>query len=507
MSQTNVKKTTFVLFILRLLRMSLSIVTLPLIAKYFGVSIERDAWILTMTLISTVGFAIWGPINETFRAKFVFLKEKEGEEAAISRAVSLVGFSVLVTIAISLVILLFTHPIAHALDSTGSPQKLSLIVSLMLIMLPTLLINQITSFGISVLNAYDVFYLPEFVGTVASVCNILLILFLAPIIGIYSLAVSQYVAILLLFIAVIFYLRKQSFKLRPMGIIHHWGNIKVFILFALPFFLPYFAGQISQLAEKWIANSLGDGSVSTLDYARQFSMTLQAVISSVLYTAMLPVLAKSFAQSDADRFATIVKENFTTIFVIMCLTVPVLIGAAAPLSEFFFAHGKVSSAALLVIINLMRIYGLAFVGIILYSIFGLILLASDKGKIYAFWGILAQVVVLCFNIVLVGKWGIYVFPIAFGIGHLLTACILSYFVKMDDKRSIYLRIAKYVVILLIISAGLYFLNLRPVSDKAILQLLLNGVVLLMLFVAFSKFLDVNIVLYGKKIISKVTNDE
>ena len=152
----------------------------------------------------------------------------------------------------------------------------------------------------------------------------------------------------------------------------------------------------------------------------------------------------------------------------------------------------------------MRIYGLALVGIILYLTFGLILLASNKGKIYAFWGILAQVVVLCFNIVMVSKWGIYVFAISVGIGHLLTACILSYFVKMDDKRSVYLRIVKYVVILLVMSAGLYFLNLRPVSDIDILQLLLNGVVLLLLFVAFSKFLDVNIVLYGKKLISKVT---
>ena len=503
MSQPNVKKTTFYLFILRLLRMSLSIVTLPLTAKYFGVSIERDAWILTTTLLSTVGLAMWGPINETFRAKFVFLKEKEGEETAISRAVSLVGFTVLVTIAISFILLLLTHPIAHALDSTGSPQKVSLIVSLMLIMLPTLLINQLTSIGISVLNAYDVFYLPEFVGTVASICNILLILFLAPIIGIYSLAISQYVAILLLLIAVLFYLRKQSFKLRSFWMIH-WGDIWVFVVFALPFFLPYFAGQINQLAEKWIANSLGDGSVSSLDYARQFSMTLQAVITSVLTTVMVPMLAKSFAQKDVGRFATIVKENFTTIFVIMCLTLPVLIGSAAPLSKFFFAHGKVSTDALLVITNLMRIYGLAFVGIILYMTFGLILLASDKGKIYAFWGILAQVVVLCFNIVLVRKWGIYVFPISVGIGHLLTACILSYFVKMDNKGSMYLRIAKYLVILFAISAGLYFLNLRPLSDIAFLQLLLNGIVLLLLFVVFSKFLDVNILLYGKKLISKVT---
>jgi putative peptidoglycan lipid II flippase len=502
MSQSNIKKTTFYLFILRLFRMSISIVTLPLTAKYFGVSIERDAWILITTLFSTVGLALWGPIDETFRTKFVFLKEKEGEEVALSRAVSLVGFTFLVTIAISLLIFIFTEPIANALDATGSPQKLSLIISLMWIMLPTLLINQVTSISISVLNAYDVYYLPEFAGTIASVCNLLFIIFLAPIVGIYSLAVSQYVAILLLFIAVIIYLRKQSFKIRTFWVIY-WDDVKIFLLFALPFFFPYFVGQINQLAEKWIANSLGDGSVSALDYARQFSMLLQGVISSVLTTVMVPMLAKSFAQKDTVGFANIIKENFTTCFVIMCLTVPVLIGSATPLCKFFFEHGKVSSASLLLIINLMRFYGLALVGIILYVIFGLILLASNKGKIYAFWGILAQVVVLFFNITLVHRWGIYVFPISMGIGHLLTACILCYFNNIDDKWSIFKRIVKYTTVLLFISAVLYFINLKPISDLAIVELLLNALVLLVLFVAFSKFLDISIVTYGKKIISKL----
>lgn len=482
--------------------MSLSIVTLPLTAKYFGVSIERDAWILTTTVLSTVGLALWGPIDETFRTKFVFIKEKEGEQVALSKAVSLVGFIVLVTIAVSLIVFIFNHPIAHFLDPTGSPKKLSLIVSLMLIMLPTLLINQVTAIGISVLNSYDIYYLPEFAGSAASVCNLLFILFLAPYIGIYSLAISQYIAIILLLIAVIYYLRKQSFKLRPFWIIY-WDDIKVFIFFALPFFIPYFAGQINQLAEKVIANSLGDGSVSALDYARQFSMILQAVISSVLTTVMVPMLAKSFAQRDMSEFVNIVKENLTTCFAIMCLTIPVLIGSATPLSRFFFEHGKVSLDALLIIINLIRFYGLALLGVILYLIFGLILLASDKGKIYAFWGILAQVVVLFFNIVFVRKWGIYVFPVSVGIGHLLTACILSCFIVMDDKFSMYLRIVKYIIILLVMSGGLYFLNLRPIFDIAIFQLFLNGVVLLILFVIFSKFLDVNIILYGKKILSKV----
>ena len=78
MSQ-NIKKVTTYLFTLRVLRTFLSVVTLIFSAKYFGVSIERDIWILASTLLVTVNAAIWGPINETFRTKFIFIQEKEGQ--------------------------------------------------------------------------------------------------------------------------------------------------------------------------------------------------------------------------------------------------------------------------------------------------------------------------------------------------------------------------------------------------------------------------------------------
>jgi peptidoglycan biosynthesis protein MviN/MurJ (putative lipid II flippase) len=216
---------------------------------------------------------------------------------------------------------------------------------------------------------------------------------------------------------------------------------------------------------------------------------------------MVPSLAKSFAQKDFVNFSIIVKDNFITIFTIMSLTIPILIGSAAPLSDFFFSQGKVSSDALLLITNLIRIYGISLVGVILYLMFGFILLSSNKGKTFAFWGILAQLIVLCFNIFLVRKWGIYVFPISYGVGHLFTAIILSCFVIIQNKFNIYLSLLKYILVLFTISFLLYIFNLRHISEIPFIQLLANGFVIIFLFLIFSKFLDVNIVLLWKNVVS------
>lgn len=66
----SLRKTTLSLFILRLLRICLSVITLAVSAKYFGVSIERDVWVLTTAFISALGAAVWGPINERCMAEY-----------------------------------------------------------------------------------------------------------------------------------------------------------------------------------------------------------------------------------------------------------------------------------------------------------------------------------------------------------------------------------------------------------------------------------------------------
>jgi putative peptidoglycan lipid II flippase len=67
------------MFLLRGFRLALGILNLTISAKYFGITQERDAWLLALNSIVVFDMAIWGPINETFRARFLFIKEEEGE--------------------------------------------------------------------------------------------------------------------------------------------------------------------------------------------------------------------------------------------------------------------------------------------------------------------------------------------------------------------------------------------------------------------------------------------
>lgn len=481
----------------------MSVVTLIFSAKYFGVSIERDVWILVTTFLVTVCSAVWGPINETFRAKFIFIREQEGEQIALRKTVSLIGFIVAVTVLISICILIFLHLITSVIVQHPTDESSKLFMSLLLIMLPTFLMNELINIGISILNAYEVYYIPEIVGAISSFLNIIIIICLAPVWGIYSLAVSQYIALILLLLVVFYKVKRLHIFQLSMLLYIQYKSIKVFLLFALPFFLPYFVGQCNFLVEKWLAGLLGEGNISSLDYARQFTVVLQSVLSSILVTVMVPMLAKSYAKNDSSGFNKIISENLIVCFAILAIVVPLLYGAAQPLCEFFFLRGKVSPEALQIIVSLTRMYAVAFVGIILYLLFGGTLLASNKGKQYAWCGVLAQLLVLVINFSLINYCNIYIFPISVGVAHLASAIIMSKLLKNDHIKVFYMKIFRYSSIIFLLTSCIYALNQAiQVSAIPLIQLMVSVMLLISLFILASKSLDLDIKRYVIQMLQK-----
>ena len=499
----NIKTTTFYLFLLRGIRLLLSIVALIFSAKYFGVSIQRDVWILVITFLTTLGAAIWGALNETFRAKFIFIREEEGEHVALSKTSSLFAFVIIVTISVSLLIVFFAENIADLTMKNMSEDEISLFVNMLLIILPTFLINQLISFAVSILNAYNIFYIPEIVGTITGFLNLLIIILLAPIIGIYSLAISLYTSIIILFITIVWFICKRRIAL-SVSWRFKFDYIKPFLFFALPFYFPYFVGQLNQFLEKWIAGRLGEGFISSLDYARQFTTVLQSVLTSVLATLMVPLLAKSFSQNDKINYTFILRENTMICFLIMCFVLSFLFGAASPLCEFFFLRGDVSFDTLERIINLVRSYAIAFVGVMMYVIWGMALLSSKKGKQYAFYGVLTQFFVLIINVLFYKQLSVYVFPFSVGFSHFIFSLLLFSLVEVERKKQFCFHISKYIFFTTICSAIIYLINTYIFFDvgNAHIRLLYNILLLILLSPCIIKAFGLSPVSIIKKVIKR-----
>lgn len=499
----SIQKTTTILFALRLGRMFISVLSAMVSAKFFGISLERDSWILAITITTIIVNALWGPVNETFRTKFVYLKELEGKEKAIEKTSSLLGLIVFSTLILCSIIYLNVDKIAFYIIPNHTEESLSIFVNLFICLLPIILINEITNISTSVLNAFEIYYIPEVVGTISSLINIVIVYFLAPYIGIYSFLLSTYIGAIMFLFILIFFLRKNEIFIWNKMFSFNFSEAWMFIIFALPFFFPYFVGQCNSFFEKYLSGTLGVGLISSVEYARQFSSILQGVLNSVLTTIMVPMLSKAFIKNDKSSFSFILKENISTMFFIVGLALFYMIGTAEALCDFLFNKGSIDLEGLNRIVRLTQMFGVAFIGVLLYIMTGMALLSSNKRKQYATIGVFTQIAVLGLNIAFIDKLGIYTFPINYGLAHFVTALIMWYILEVNNKKNITFLIARCIIVVLGVSCFLLFVNVRLNVENSFWALIISTIIILFLSPIFAMGLSIDVRPYIKSILQRI----
>lgn len=468
------------LSVLRVLRLVVSLVTIALSAKYFGASIERDLWILALASVNFVQSALWGPINETFRAKFIFLKETEGEEAALKKARSLFIFTIAVTAVAFALFMVFHYPTAKIVAPGNSSSELIQLDFMLQILAPSLLLTQITFLLSSILNAYNVFYIPEVTGVVSSIFNIIFFIVLVPHIGIYSLAVSYYLGLVILVGMLIYQIQKEQIPFFKKPFFLKLRDIKPYILFALPFYVPYFFSQLNGVSEKSVATLIGVGSISIVDYSRKFIDIPMGVLYSVLNTIMIPVLSQRFTQNDIPGF----RKEFMSVFqlglIFMGLFVSLLVIGASDIIDFAYNLGKMNTESLATISDLSVYYGFSALTIFCFSILGFSLISLQQNKIYALCSTVAHVIIIFLNLVFYKQLGVYIFPISLIIAYTLNSLFLL--VKYQQLVGpIWKTSLKYLLFILVISILGYIGKqyiFRPLEYPALVLLMGKSIFLL-----------------------------
>jgi putative peptidoglycan lipid II flippase len=449
------KKNTGSLFLIRLIKLLVGVFSLSLTAKYFGVSLEKDVWLLAVSGILFLDMAFWGPINETFRSKFIFLKSELNADEALNATKSLLFFSLIISLGLVCFIFIFPTLLANLIAPTYSGIQCEKLVSMIMIAAPILLITQLSAIGTSILNAYESFFIPELTGFITAIINLVILYLLAPSIGIYSLVLSYYIGAIILIILLLIQINKMRIPVLSGYTNLSFKGFKTFFLFALPFYLPYSFGQISSILEKTLVSTIGFGKVSALDYSRKFTDIFISVLTSVLFTMLLPVLTSKFVEKKPREFADNFKQVFQVGILLLSFILPVFTAASSDIVKIFFDKGKIDHIVLLEISKLTVLYSWSAFGVFLYLIFGIASLSSGQAKKFAFFGMLTQIFSIVINLSLVNIVGIYIFPISLLLTHLASGLILSN--RFPYKSHLLIRMfLKYVFILLLTTITVYF---------------------------------------------------
>lgn len=356
---------------------------------------------------------------------------------------------------------------------------------MLLVVAPSLLFDQLSHLGTSILNAYNSFYVPEISNCVAALVNIVSMIFLAPYIGIYALAVSYYIGLVLMFSFVAYEVYLRNVPIFSDGIKVRLADFKPFFIYALPFFIPYFFIQINFLVEKSLGNILGEGVVSMLDYSRRFVDIPINVLTSVLLTMLVPVLSSRFVKQDAAGFLTDFKQIYQFGLLIVTGLIAFFCSSAQELIGLVLYHKEqMPLDAVIRISDLANYYAWSALINFFYIIFGLALLATNRGRIYAFFGVIAQLIMIAFNFLCYRSLGVYTFPVSFILAHSFSAVALFIYFPYSNRRILFSVTLRYVLYLVAVVGVVYLLTeLLPDRTNDYIALIVNGCTILIVMFA------------------------
>lgn len=174
----------------------------------------------------------------------------------------------------------------------------------------------------------------------------------------------------------------------------------------LPVSLSATAAQLQNIADRFMASHLAEGSISALNYAVRLNSLPYGVIGAAIATVLYPMLAESAAAGRRDELRETMANGLRTLSYVLLPMALGLLAFREPIVRFFFQRGAFDPAA-----TAMTAYALGFyaVGILFFGWYdfmnrGFFALQDSITPMWIGLGMVGLNIVL--NLVLVGPFAI-----------------------------------------------------------------------------------------------------
>ena len=257
----------------------LGLVRNMLLSRYYGASAMTDAFnaasSLPLTLYDvTVGTAIASAFVPVFNQKLTCAGRRDAERFGSNFLNIILLFTAVITAAG----MIFPEIALKLVASGLSGEAFTYAVNLIRIIMPVICIASGTYIFIGILQSYGEFTGPALVSLVYNVVMILYFLIFDRWFGIYGLGISFTVGWFLQLLFLIPYLKKKKFHYY---FIWNWkdSDLRRVLLLTLPLFVAALAQPINQLISSNLSSGLGDGMLSSVNYAYQAYLIVAGIFS------------------------------------------------------------------------------------------------------------------------------------------------------------------------------------------------------------------------------------
>jgi putative peptidoglycan lipid II flippase len=325
------------------------------IARYFGVGDELDAYLIAFLIPSFFADMVAGAASPALIPAFIRARDGEGHHSADKLLGSVLFAGSAACLLLIALIVTFAEPFLYLVASGFSEGKIRLTRSLLLILAPIIVLGGLSSVWRAVLNAQNRFAFPAATFGLTPLVTIAAIVLWGSDRDAHSLAFGTLAGAGLECISVGWYIHACGFS--PLPRWRGWGaDVKCVARQYWPLLAASLFFGASSYVNQSIAAALGSGSVSALNYGSRLLNVLQALGPAALGTAVLPHFSQMATRSEWSALRNTFRDYNRTVWWIGLPVTLALIGLSEPVVRLLFQRGEFSAADTQAVVNVQRFY-------------------------------------------------------------------------------------------------------------------------------------------------------
>jgi putative peptidoglycan lipid II flippase len=310
-------KATINITILSFIGIVFGFISQLIIAYYFGVSLERDAYFAAIVVPTYITSIITGSIGFVFLPKVIELRNDDNQD--YRRVVNIVFVNTaLVLLVLIFLGIFFSENILRITAPGLNNETMGYTKNIYKILLLSSFFNVFTSLISSLYQINNKFIRPAIAPLLTTLFSIMFVLILNSKIGIMSLAIGYLVGSLISLLIVLPILFTKEFRFN-----FHIDIFNVHFVSILKVSYPLILGGIlfrsAPLLERMIASTLPSGSISILGYSSQFIATLGTITTSGIIVSFFPSMSDAWTK-DLKLFNKYINKGLRSV---LLLTIPI----------------------------------------------------------------------------------------------------------------------------------------------------------------------------------------
>lgn len=446
-----------------------------IIAYYFGVSSDVDAYTIAITIPVTLFAVVSVSIQSIVIPIYSDLLYNKGVDESRKYISNLITVITIFSSGIIVLCEIFASPLISIFAPGFTNEVHDLAVNLLRICMPTVLFAVLDKVVVGVLNVHKSFIFPSFGVYLLNIGLIASIIALHSQYGIAAACVGQIIGSILqiAFLIIVcrkFYKYSYVFDCKDKSLLK---SIKQ----SVPIIWSISIGEVCAITNRLVASMLFVGSIAALGYATKINTVMMQFFTAAISTIVYPLYAESSAKNELGKLNSRINS---TLSVYSFFLIPLMCGLwcfRSEVVEIAFARGAFDNNAVDVTKDILGIYSIGLIFMAIRDVVTKVFYSVNDTKTPAINATIGVLLNIILNVTLPFIWGVNGLAIA----TTLTAIIIStrLLFQLSKKNDfveltiLFKNLGKILLASLVMFAAILIFNKCLIVENTIIRLLIG----------------------------------